>query len=50
MHRCFTGYRFPQLRRELGCAARSRVERLYYVEANKNTYLSVFDEVCGSEY
>jgi glycosyltransferase involved in cell wall biosynthesis len=38
----------PQLRLELGLAARARVERLYSVDANKETYLSIFKEVYGA--
>lgn len=35
----------PQLRCDLGLAARVRVEMLYSVDANKGTYLSIFEEV-----
>ena len=37
----------PQLRRTVGSNARERVERFYSVDANKNTYLSIFESVYG---
>ena len=37
----------PQLRRIVGRNARERVESYYSVEANKNTYLSIFESVYG---
>ena len=37
----------PQLRRTVGRNARERVERFYSVDANKNTYLSIFESVYG---
>lgn len=37
----------PQLRQRIGVNARDRVERFYSVEANKNTYLSIFESVYG---
>jgi glycosyltransferase involved in cell wall biosynthesis len=37
----------PELRRTLGTNARKRVESIYSVEANKNTYLSIFESVYG---
>lgn len=37
----------PPLRRTIGRNARGRVERFYSVEANKNTYLSIFESVYG---
>jgi len=33
------------LRRRLGTSARARVEQLYSIDANKNTYLSIFQSV-----
>lgn len=39
--------RDPQLRSTIGRNARDRVERLYSVEANKTTYLSIFQSVYG---
>lgn len=37
----------PELRRTIGRNARERVERFYSVDANKNTYLSIFESVYG---
>lgn len=37
----------PQLRRTIGRNARARVERFYSVDANKNTYLAIFESVYG---
>jgi glycosyltransferase involved in cell wall biosynthesis len=37
----------PSLRCSLGLAARQRVEQLYSIDANKGTYLSIFQEVYG---
>lgn len=36
------------LRKEIGQNARERVEALYSIEANKSTYLSIFDQVLSS--
>jgi len=37
----------PELRRKIGTRARERVVRYYSVEANKNTYLSLYRSVYG---
>lgn len=39
----------PQTRRTMGDAARSRVERLYSLEANKDAYLRILHEVAGAK-